>query len=662
LVAGISTGRPAIPITSTAAAQSSPRTTPTARIRFADRDVSIRYLPFHSTPESLRETQPFVSASGSVFTWDGRLDNRAELLGQVGSGFPENAPDVDLVEALFRRAGIDSLAKLVGDWALSVWNPHDHSLLLARDFLGIRHLYYSAQKHRVTWCTVLDPLVLSLERSLQIDEEYIAGWLSSFPAAHRTPFVGLSAVPPSCYVLFRNGTVSTQRFWNFDPRKSVQYATDEQYEEHFRSLFEESARHRLHSDHPVLAELSGGMDSSSIVCVADKLLAEGRAATLRLDTISYYDDSEPNWNERPYFRKIEEHRGRTGFHIDVAAVPRAAFEYDNARLACLPGSGGRPTRAVQEFAACLDRNGNRILLSGIGGDEVLGGVPTPIPELGDLLARGRLTLFTRQLQSWAVSKRQPAFHLAGQTIRHFLTDRVNGSSEPRNQTPWLNGEFLRRQRRALGGYNVRWRLFGPRPSFQENLNTLDVLRRQLSCAAISLRPLYEMRYPYLDRNLLEFLYAIPRDQLVRPHMRRSLMRRALCGIVPGEILDRKRKAFLVRGTLVALTEAMPRLVEMAREMVSVYLGIVSPKGLADALAQVQRGQEINVAAVARMLNLEAWLRHLAEHSHYSPSSLAWSPAVRFEAPQRRPREISPFTALRKRNPARSEERAKDERR
>ena len=59
------------------------------------------------------------------------------------------------------------------------------------------------------------------------------------------------------------------------------------------------------------------MDSSSIVCMADTIIARGAAETPRLDTISYYDDSEPNWNERPYFTKVEEKRGRTGCHIDV---------------------------------------------------------------------------------------------------------------------------------------------------------------------------------------------------------------------------------------------------------------------------------------------------------------------------------------------------------
>jgi asparagine synthase len=102
------------------------------------------------------------------------------------------------------------------------------------------------------------------------------------------------------------------------------------------------------------------------------------------------------------------------------------------------------------------------------------------------------------------------------------------------------------------------RVFGPLPSFQMNLDALNGLRSQLGCSSLSSAPRYEKRYPYLDRDLLEFVYAIPREQLVRPGQRRSLMRRALIGIVPDVILQRKRKAGILDSTraLQATEEAL----------------------------------------------------------------------------------------------------------
>jgi asparagine synthase (glutamine-hydrolysing) len=111
--------------------------------------------------------------------------------------------------------------------------------------------------------------------------------------------------------------------------------------------------------------------------------------TPRLDTVSCYDDSEPNWNEQPYFTKVEQRRGRRGWHIRAEHNGLDA-QYDPERFAASPGSR-RSGNATKQFLACLASQGNRVVLSGTGGDEVLGGVPTPVPELADLLASGQLS-------------------------------------------------------------------------------------------------------------------------------------------------------------------------------------------------------------------------------------------------------------------------------
>src|SRR5258708_2167464 len=156
-------------------------------------------------------------------------------------------------------------------------------------------------------------------KTLALNEEYIAGWFSMFPAVHLTPCVGIHSVPPSSSVLLGSGKHNISKYWDLDPEKKIRYRTDAEYEEHFRNVFAKAVQRKLRSDSPILAELSGGRDSSSIVCMADTVIGRGAAETPRLDTVSYYDDSEPNWNERPYFSKVEEKRGRTGCHINVAA-------------------------------------------------------------------------------------------------------------------------------------------------------------------------------------------------------------------------------------------------------------------------------------------------------------------------------------------------------
>ena len=576
---------------------------------YSKSNIRILYRAFHTTKESRRETQPHMTASGAILTWNGRLDNRAELIRKLCHFVTIGSTDLAIVAAAYECWGSDCFAKLIGDWALSIWNPHTRSLLLAKDPIGTRHLYYSSDNSQVTWSTILDPLVLFAGKTFALCEEYIAGCFSFFPAAHVTPYVGIHSVPPSSCVLIRPGKYTVSKYWDFDPGKRIRYRRDAEYEEHFREVFGEAVRRRLRSDSPILAELSGGMDSSSIVCMADAIIARGAAEAPRLDTLSYYDDSEPNWNERPYFTKVEEKRGRTGTHIDVGKQELFAFDIDSGHFAATPGSGGgHSSEASKQLAACMASQGNRVVLSGMGGDEVMGGVPTPTPEIEDLIARAKFRQLAHQLKVWALNKRKPWFYLFFEAVRGFFPRALVGVSKDRKPVPWLNAGFVRRNRAALLGYESRTKILGPPPSFQSNLATLDVLRRQLACCGLPSGQAYEKCYPYLDRGLLEFLYAIPREQLVRPSQRRSLMRRALIGIVPEDILNRKRKAYVARAPLAAISQEWAGLIEMTQNMTSSLFGVVEARGLSEALQKARHGTVVPTVTLLRTVEIEKWLR------------------------------------------------------
>jgi asparagine synthase (glutamine-hydrolysing) len=576
--------------------------------------VRILYRAFHTTKESRREKQPHISSSGAVITWDGRLDNRAELVSELSDSLTNGSTDVAIVAMVLEKWGDNCFAKLIGDWALSIWNPGNRSLILAKDPIGTRHLYYSFDNDQVTWSTILDPLVRLAGKTFTLNEEYIAGWLSMFPAVDLTPCVGIHSVPPSSSVLLRPGKQAVSKYWDFDPKNKIRYRTEAEYEEHFRVVFAKAVQHKLRSDRPVLAELSGGRDSSSIVCMADTIVARGTADTPRLDTISYFDDAEPNWNERPYFTKVEEKRGRTGWHVNVGAhdretipAPEPPPESAHDRFVPTPGFDGRTSPHLR---MCMASQGNRVVLSGIGGDEVMGGVPTPAPELENLLARAQFGALAHQLKVWALEKRKPWFHLFSEAARGFFPLALVGVPKYRRPAPWLQSSFVKRHWTALTGYSSRTKLFGPLPSFQDNVGTLDALRRQLARTALPFEPPYEKRYPYLDRGLLEFMFAIPREQLVRPTQRRSLMRRALVGIVPDEILNRKTKAFVSRSSMVAISNDWAHFAEMTQNMLSSSLGIVNSERILEALQKVRQGEEVAMVTLKRTLFLEGWLKDL----------------------------------------------------
>ena len=239
--------------------------------------ISILYRAFHTTKESSHEKQPYISSSGAVITWDGRLDNRADLISELSDCLTNDSTDLAIVATAFDKWGADCFTKLIGDWALSILKPSNRSLILAKDPIGTRHLYYSFDNDQVTWSTILDPLVRLAGKTFTLNEEYIAGWFSMFPAVHLTPCVGIHSVPPSSSVLLRPGKHAVSKYWDFDPDKKIRHRTDAEYEEHFRTVFEKAVQSKLRSNSPVLAELSGGRDSSSIVCMADLIIARGEA-------------------------------------------------------------------------------------------------------------------------------------------------------------------------------------------------------------------------------------------------------------------------------------------------------------------------------------------------------------------------------------------------
>ena len=578
-----------------------------------DETVGLLHLAFHTNRESRSETQPQRLPMGAILTWDGQLDNRRELLREL-NGLRPDTPDAGIVAESYTRWGSGCFSKLLGDWAAAIWQPSIRALLLAKDFLGSRSLYYANDDQHVTWCSVLDPLVLLADKPFLPDEDYVARWLSSFPRAERTPYRGIASVPPASFVEIRPEGRKTVRFWDFVPRRLHLCRTDSEYEEQFRCVFREAVRRKLRADSPVLAELSGGMDSSSIVCMADTILEDrGSDETPRLDTVSYYDDDEPHWDERPYFAKVEEKRRRVGCHISVPERQKGNLLPLPDRIPMLPGPVVS-SEARLPFFECLRSNRNRVLLSGIGGDEVFGGVPTPIPELADLVASGRLREFAYKITAWAQATRKPLLHLAVETARAAWSWKTWAPGDTEKPICWLRTDFAANLPKMSPAPKPLFALLRMRPSFRANLAALDALRNQLACVTPPREPAYETRYPCLDRDLLEFLYSLPREQLVRPGQRRSLQRRALRGMVPEELLGRKRKAFVSRGPALSVAAYASERRGTAEPLFVEMLGIVDAAKFAQNLEALVHGRQVPVIALLRTIEIEFWLRHMAARS------------------------------------------------
>jgi asparagine synthase (glutamine-hydrolysing) len=572
--------------------------------------TALLYRPFHTTLESRREKQPHRSGRGFVITWDGRLDNRHDLIAELGLQRDTSSTDVAIVAAAFDRWETDSFRRLIGDWAVSIWKPLETELIFATDYMSIRHIFYYLTPYRIWWSTNLPMLVLLSDDKLHVDEEYIAGYLASDPDPCETPYREIRQAPPGQFVRVRDRKASIARYWHFRPQLRIDYKTDSEYEEHFHHIFRQSVRRRLRSDSPILAELSGGLDSSSIVCMADDILAREGAQTQRLDTISYYDKTEPRGDDWVYFQKIEQKRGSVGKHIDASKLDNSG-SLKHPEFTGLPGALGVAGTLEAERAAVVRTGGYRVVLSGLGGDEFTGGVPDPTPHLADLIVQFKLFPLAKQLMAWSLAKRQPWMRILSRSLLVLLPSSL-GQYVLRDAKiePWIEKRFARRTGMAFRQLDVR-EDFGLRlPSHRSYGRAVLSMANKMSKLVSPYLALEEARYPYLDRELVEFTLSISPDQLLRPGERRSLMRRSLVGVVPQEILSRRTKQYAARTEIIMLERNWEALQKLFESPLSATLGFIDRLSFSRGLGDAVHGRRIPMLRLIKVISLELWLRDL----------------------------------------------------
>ena len=598
-----------------------------------DGAVTLLYRPFHTTAESRREKQPYFSYRGFILTWDGRLDNRDELIPELRSELEADPTDVAIVAAAFDRWETDCFRRLVGDWAVSIWKPDQHELLFAADYMAIRHIFYYLKKDRIWWSTDLSSLVLLSNDKFHIDDDYVAAYLAHNPDANLTPYLEIREVPPGQFVRIRNGRAVTERFWRFSPKSRIRYKTDAEYEEHFRQVLRQSVQRRLRSDSPVLAELSGGLDSSSIVCMADDILAKEGALTPRLDTLSYYDKTEPSGDDWTYFQKIEAKRGRAGIHIDGSRLGASPDSLACTDFCPLPGALGFGQKLDTERAHAVRGGGYRAVLSGIGGDEFTGGVPDPRAQLADLIVQFRFVSLAKQLMAWSLVKRRPWIQLLWQSAIDVLPSFLGQYfAKEAKIEPWIRKDFAKRTGLALRQIDTAEHFGLWLPTRRSCISGVLIMANNLAKLLPPAQAFEEARYPFLDQTLIEFVLSIPAGQLLRPGERRSLMRRSLAGSVPQEILSRRTKQVGARTPVIILEKYCDELQTIYQTPLSSRLGYIHGAHLLKTICDARAGKSVPLVRVLWTISLEYWLRDLAARGLLDPPAASSSPFRQQQVP------------------------------
>jgi asparagine synthase (glutamine-hydrolysing) len=524
--------------------------------------LGLVYRPFHTNLESRLETQPFVTKAGQILCWDGRLDNREQLISDLQNELTDDRTDVAIVMSAYRKCGFNFAATLIGDFALALWEPETNALVLARDFVGARTLYYHIDRSRIIWSTALPVLIEMARVSMAIDDEYVAGFVTKLPTGGLTPYRHFKSVPPGHAVIIEKDQCRTSRFWQPNPGRETRYKSDSEYEEHFRYLFTESVCCRLRAEGSVWAELSGGLDSSPIVCVANQLRKQGKVQAKTLETVSRVYDEAGKSDERKFIKPVETKIGKAGLHLREDDH-RLLAAWPDDYVPCIPSHVANFSAYYRALNKAMKLSGSRVLLSGFGGDELQLGDGEPFPELVDLLLRCRFGSLYRSLRAWSASQKDPYWRFAWRSLLSPLLPKSLQLSRQKVFTKLLefyNPDFVERMclRDRLFGSQEQFK--GATPGFKYRANYFLYTTRQLSAGFWQELCDIEFSYPFTYKPLVEFMLSVPAAQHARPNQSKSLLRRALRDLLPSELVERSEGRITIwHAASLAVRRELPRI-------------------------------------------------------------------------------------------------------
>src|SRR2546425_255849 len=496
-----------------------------------------------TTPESLHERLPLTDATGELtLTADARIDNREELCSLLSA--PSTVTDAELILQAYARWGERCPEHLLGDFAFALWDARRRLLFCGRDHFGVKPFYYHHRPGRLfAFASEIKGLLVLSEVPRRLNETRVADYLVPLLEDKEITFYEeIVRLPPAHRMVVTREGVRMEQYWAVDPEREIRMKSDGEYAEAFREIFTEAVRCRLRSAFPVGSMLSGGLDSSSIVCVARKLLADDGGG--KLHTFSAIFPDVPECDEREYIEAViagggvEAHYVRGDLIGPLHSLEQLLHHEDEAFY----------SPNLYLYWALYDsasQHGIRIILDGFDGDTT---VSHGIAHLTDLASSGRWPTLTREVfglarrfgrSPWRILLAHVVRPLAPNWVRRSWRVLRMGRGLVEATPDGLNTHFANRmsllqRMRALQAQRAR----GPRTARQDHWQrltwgvfpfALEVADR--AAAAHGVAPCY----PFFDRRIAEFCLALPPEQKLRGGWTRVVMRRALAHLVPNQV-------------------------------------------------------------------------------------------------------------------------------
>lgn len=586
-----------------------------------DRRIGLAHRRLSIIDLSRKADQPMTNEDGTIrLVFNGEIYNHAEIRRELesrgGHQWTTDHSDTEVIVHAFEEWGIDCLARFRGMFALAIWDGRRRELWLVRDRIGIKPLYWSAHHGRLVFASEIKGLLEDPDQAREIHEQSLYHYLSFLTTpAPQTLFAGIKKLPAGTWLRVKtDGTIEERKYWDvWDHVSPLLEASEDEIAARVLDALRTSVRYRKVADVPVGIFLSGGVDSSTNAA----LFSEDERTRVKTFSVAYREEFGSYPSELRYARQMaarigaEHHEYLISTDDLVSFLPRMVHLQDEpiADPVCVP---------VYFVSKLAREHGVTVCQVGEGADELFIGYPSWQAALdrqfwadmpgAPALARAAVPALraagygdTYQFEAIRrASLGQPLFWGGAEAFTEAEKQRLLAPpvrDRLRGLTSWdaISPIRARFDAAAWDRAPANWMTY---VDLNLRLPELLLMRVDKMSMGVSL----EGRVPFLDHEFVALALSIPARLKLKDGELKHVLKRAVRGVIPDELIDRPKQGFGV-----PVNEMLPgRLLALARTEVARF---ASETGLVDAVAADRVMTTADGSKVWYLMNLAMWWRH-----------------------------------------------------
>ena len=558
--------------------------------------------------------QPMCNEDCTIWiTYNGEIYNYLELISDLkakGHVF-KSKTDTEVILHAYEEYGVDCLQKFNGMFAFAIWDDKKKNLFCARDRFGIKPFYYFFDGRRFHFASEIKAIIVDSTIERKTNDKIIYDYLTSGLLDHteHTFFEEIDRLMPAHYLIIDNSEILIKRYWDLDPNNVENEVGDETCARKFLELFEDSIRLRMRSDVPLGTCLSGGLDSSSIVCVVNNLLKKQSCMSNQETFSSCFNDEK--YDEREFIESVLEKTG---------AVANYTFPNGDELFNLIDDVlwhqeepfGSTSIFAQWHVMQLAQQRKVKVLLDGQGADELLAGYHSYyFSNFADLLKTCKFMKLYAEINYYSKYHSYSKFiAFMGGIVYVFpnikyLVQSMNAKKD------WLKSDF--RNANNIRNVPVAKYRSNLKSHLYSTLTALPILLRyeDKNSMAFSI----ESRVPFLDYRLVEYMFSLPNDQKIKNGITKKILRNSMKNILPDKIINRMDKmGFVTPEDIWFRTSLKDNIVEIINSdsfNQRKYFNVDKIKKEFEAHCD---GRKNISFTIWRWINLELWLRMFIDQS------------------------------------------------